>query len=181
MTGVDERWVLRAEDQRTLDGRAAASGIEQDALMESAGTNAAEWILERIRPHRAVVVAGPGGNGGDGLVVARRFHEAGVEVSAYLLTPVAQCTPASRRMAERLEAAGAEPVRPASSQGLASALGRADCIIDGLFGSGLTRPLEGEALRIAERLNGSRTRTISLDLPSGLASDRGELLGSGPR
>ena len=181
MTGVDERWALRAGEQRTLDEHAVASGIEQDALMESAGTNAAKWILDRLRPHRAVVLAGPGGNGGDGLVVARCLHEVGVEVATYSLTPVEESAPASRRMAERLEAAGAEPVHPASSHGLASALERADCIIDGLFGSGLTRPLGGEALRIVERLNTSRARTVSLDLPSGLASDRGELLGEAVR
>ena len=60
MSNADERWVLRAEDQRALDERAVSSDVEQDALMESAGTSAAEWILGRPRPRRAVVLAGPG-------------------------------------------------------------------------------------------------------------------------
>ena len=178
MTGADERWVLRAEDQRALDELAVASGIEQDALMESAGANAADWILEHLRPRRAAVLAGPGGNGGDGLVVARYLHEAGVAVSCHSLVSIETCSPATRRMAERLEAAGAEQVRLASESRLPDAFGRADCVVDGLFGSGLTRPLGGEALRIVERLNVSGARTVSLDLPSGLASDCGEMLGA---
>ena len=181
MAGVDERWVLRAADQRALDERAAASGIEQDALMESAGTNAAEWILERLRPRRAVVLAGPGGNGGDALVVARCLHEAGVEVRSFGLAPLEECSPATQRMAARLDGTGAEPIRPASDDELTEALDRADCAVDGLFGSGLGRPLSEEAVRIVERVNTVSAKTVSLDLPSGLASDRGEMLGDAVR
>jgi hydroxyethylthiazole kinase-like uncharacterized protein yjeF len=181
MNIADERWVLRAEDQRALDERAVASGVGQDALMESAGTSAAEWILGWLRPRRAAVLAGPGGNGGDGLVVARRLYEAGVDVEAFLLSPLSNCSSAVRRTAERLVAAGAGPVRPASADRLAASLERADCVVDGLFGSGLTRRLDGEALRIVERLNASDAKTVSLDLPSGVASDRGGTLGEAVR
>ena len=177
MADADERWVLRAGDQRTLDERAIASGIEEDALMESAGTNAAEWILEHLRPRRAVALAGPGGNGGDALVVARRLHEAGVDVRSFALASLEECGPATQRMAARLEGDGAEPVRPASDDELTEAFARADCVVDGLFGSGLGRPLSGEAVRIVERLNAVGARTISLDLPSGLASDSGDMVG----
>ena len=181
MTGVNERWVLRAGDQRALDERAVASGIEQDALMESAGTNAAEWILEHLGPQRTVVLAGPGGNGGDALVVARRLHEAGVDVRSFVLTPLHSCSLATQRMAERLIAAGAAPVRPASDDEPAEALDHADCVVDGLFGCGMSRPLGGGALRIVEQLNAGGAKTVSLDLPSGLASDRGEMLGEAVR
>ncbi len=178
---ADERWVLRAADQRELDERANASGIERDALMESAGASAAAWILDRLRPRRAVVLVGPGGNGGDGLVVARRLREADVDVQTLLLSPLPNCSPAVRRMAERLGATGANPARPASADELATALDRADCVVDGLFGSGLTRRLDGEALRFVEQLNASRAKTVSLDLPSGLASDSGDTTGEAVR
>lgn len=181
MAGVDERWVLRAADQRALDERAYASGIEQDALMESAGTNAAEWILGRLRPASAVALVGPGGNGGDGLVVARRLHEAGVDVATFGLAAASESSPATARMAERLDAAGGKPVRRTSDSGLAEALDRADCVVDGLFGCGLSRPLDGPALRVVERVNESRAKTVSLDLPSGLASDGGGMIGGAVR
>jgi len=177
MTDASERWVLRASDQRSLDERAVAAGIEQDALMESAGASAAEWILKRARPRTAVILSGPGGNGGDGLVVARRLHEAGVRVSAYVLAALHECSPAVQRLAARLDDAGAEPVRLVSAGALAEALDRADCVVDGLFGSGLRRPLDDESVRIVETVNAGAAKTISLDLPSGLASDAGEIPG----
>jgi NAD(P)H-hydrate epimerase len=180
MNSVDERWVLKAVDQRTLDEGAVASGIPQDALMESAGTNAAAWIERRLRPRRPVILAGPGGNGGDALVVARRLFEAGADVHAFSLVPIERCAEATRRMAERFEAVDGA-IHSAGDGALAEALDRADCIVDGLFGSGLGRPLEGEALRVAERLNACDARTVSLDLPSGLASDRGESIGPSVR
>ena len=98
MADVDERWVLTAADQRSLDARAIASGVDEDALMDSAGTNAAAWILGRLRPRRTVVVAGPGGNGGDGLVVARRLHEAGRHVETSLLSSLSSCSPLPHRL-----------------------------------------------------------------------------------
>jgi len=180
MRSVDERWALRAADQRALDERAAASGLEQDELMESAGTSAADWMLRRIRPRRAVVLVGPGGNGGDGLVVARRLREAGADVEAFSLVPMEDCSPATRRMAVRLESAGGS-VRSASDEGLRNALRQVDCVVDALFGSGLGRPLVGEALHVVKRINACSARIVSLDLPSGLASDRGEMLGDAVR
>ena len=177
MASVDERWVLRAADQRALDERVVTSGIERDALMESAGTSAAEWILVHLRPRRVAVLVGPGGNGGDALVVARRLHEAGVDVRSFALTSLGECAPATRRMGARLEGAGAEPARPVSGDELAEAFDRADCVVDGLFGSGLGRPMSDEAVRIVERLNAVGAKTVSLDLPSGLASDSGEMPG----
>jgi hydroxyethylthiazole kinase-like uncharacterized protein yjeF len=177
MTDVHEQWVLRASDQRSLDERAVASGIKQDALMESAGASAAEWILGRLRPRRVIVLSGPGGNGGDGLVVARRLHEAGVIVDAFVLTALRECSPAIQRLAARLEDAGADPVRLASAGELAEVLDRADCVVDGLFGSGLRRPLGDETVRIVESVNAGAAKTISLDLPSGLASDTGAIPG----
>jgi len=179
--GPEERWVLRAADQRAVDERAAEAGVEEDRLMENAGTNAADWIARRLRPRRAVTLSGPGGNGGDGLVVARRLHEGGTAVTAFVAEPLARCRPATRRMAEKLEDAGAAPPRLVSLETLAAALDEADCVVDALFGSGLTRPLAGEAARLVEAVNEAGGTTVSLDLPSGLPSDCGELWGPAVR
>ena len=174
MSEENERWVLRAGEQADLDRAAEEAGTPRDALMESAGRHAAKWLVERTRPHRAVVLAGPGGNGGDALVVARRLCEAGVDVSTYLVPPVERLSPATRRMLDRLLAAGGEL---SEVDELPYALEDADCAVDGLFGSGLSRKLEGRLLEVVEQLNGADVPTISLDLPSGLSSDTGALLG----
>ncbi len=180
MCGPDERWVLRASDQRALDEHAYTAGIDQDALMESAGTNAAKWIERHLRPLRPVILAGPGGNGGDGLVVARRLLETGADVRAFSLVPTDRSSEATRRMAARYEDAGGV-IHPVDDKALDETLDRADCVIDGLFGSGLSRPLDREARRIVERLNTQGAKVVSLDLPSGLGSDSGELLGEAVR
>jgi len=174
----ETRWVLQAADQTDLDRRAEATGIAQDALMESAARNAANWLLEHTRPHRVVALAGPGGNGGDALAVARHLHEASVEVRTFLVPPHNKLAPATRRMVDRLRATGLELYE---MDDLAFALTDADCAIDGLLGSGMSRPLEGRYLEAVERLNATAAPTVSLDLPSGLASDRGALLGDAVR
>ncbi|MBU0595496.1 NAD(P)H-hydrate epimerase, partial [Candidatus Bipolaricaulota bacterium] len=175
----EDRWVLQASDQAELDRRAEEEGIAQDALMESAGRSAADWLLEHLRPHRAVVLVGPGGNGGDALVVARRLHEAGVDAHTFLVAPSDALSTAAERMLNRLRGtgAGARDVSAGDLGELEDALLDADCVVDGLFGSGLTRALDGQYLAAVGRLNDSTVPTVSLDLPSGLASDRGALLG----
>jgi len=183
MNEIEERWVVRADDQRRLDRRAEETGIAQDALMESAGSNAARWILGHLRPQRVAVLAGPGGNGGDALVVARRLHEAGVEVRTFSVTPLDAGSEATQRMARRLKDIGGDPVciETGEEDRLTETLAWAESVVDGLFGSGLSRPLCGPPLQVVESLNTAGIETISLDLPSGLSSDRGTLLGAAVR
>jgi len=73
-------WILHAAQQRALDEASICAGTPAEVLMESAGTHAAEWILDQLHPKTAVVLAGPGGNGGDAFVVARHLLLAGVSV-----------------------------------------------------------------------------------------------------
>ena len=169
-----DRLVLTAADQRAVDAAAVAAGVPSSELMESAGRAAADWILAHLDPANVLVIAGPGGNGGDGLVVARRLFEAGVGVGALLLADPERMNPTSREMLDRLP----ENVKVSRDllvldEGLASA----DCVVDALFGTGLSRPLAGVHQEAVDRVNVSKARIISLDLPSGLPSDTGELLG----
>ena len=172
------RWVLRSGEQAALDRQAEEAGLPRDALMESAGGNAADWLTEHARPHRAVVLAGPGGNGGDALVVARRLRADGVDVRTFLIPPVDKLSAATGRMLDRFAAAGATL---SDIDDLTLALGDSDCAVDGLFGSGMSRPLEGAYREAVERLNDASIPTISLDLPSGLPADEGALFGESVR
>ena len=173
------RIVLTAGAQRTLDAAAVAAGVLHADLMESAGRSAAEWILDRLRPANAIVLSGPGGNGGDGLVVARLLQEAGVKVRTVLLRPAADLSKTTRVMLDRLQQARGrvDALEDLEAAKIESALTSADWVVDGLFGSGLTRPLDGPAGELVERVNGSGARIVSLDLPSGLSADAGALLG----
>jgi len=174
-----ERLVLTAAAQREADARSVAGGVSSDDLMESAGRSAADWILERLAPSRVVILVGPGGNGGDGLVVARRLREVGVDVRTFLLESPDRLGEPSRTMLERLDEMGDGTIcLGGEARGeIEGAFEWADWVVDGLLGSGVERPLCGTYLDIVERLNAADVRVVSLDLPSGLTADRGERLG----
>lgn len=179
---VEERCVVSAEEQRAADARAYASGIEEDALMESAGEGAARWMVEHMTLGDVVALAGPGGNGGDALVAARHLAAAGVRVKAFVIPPKASLAPATVRMLERLRQSGGD-VTLAGSQidSLLPALVRASTVVDGLFGCGMSRPISGIYRKVVDAVNAADAHVVSLDLPSGLSSDRGILLGEAVR
>jgi len=175
----ETRLVLTSQAQREADREAEAAGIPSETLMESAGRSAAELILERADFQRPLAIAGRGGNGGDALVVARVLFESGTDVTALGLCRPEDLSPTTALMARRLEEAA-----PGRLQFLAKDLGpleelllECDGVIDGLFGSGLDRPLAGREIEAVRLINAADCETVSLDLPSGLASDQGALLG----
>jgi len=170
-----EELVLTSEGQRAIDQRAVAGGVSSAALMESAGRSAADLIRQSLEFKQVVVVAGRGGNGGDALVVARYLHQAGMTVSAFAVCAAEQFSETTATMAQRLEQAAPGKLRSLTDNldPLKEALDEADGLIDGLFGSGLDRGLSGRFSEVVEIINAARAQTVSLDLPSGLPSDRG--------
>ncbi|MGB2983223.1 MAG: NAD(P)H-hydrate epimerase, partial [Candidatus Bipolaricaulia bacterium] len=176
--GPLERLVLTSEDQRAADEAAYARGVRAEDLMESAGRSAADWILDRLSPSRVAVLVGPGGNGGDGLVVARRLAESSVEVQTFLFQSDDRLGEAPQAMLERLHDGGWRTVlvEDGAYSDVEDAFESADWVVDGLLGSGVTRPLVGRYRDVVERLNASDAKVISLDLPSGLSSDEGVLV-----
>ena len=175
-------WILRAAQQRALDEASVRAGTPADILMESAGTHAAGWILNRLHPKSVVVLAGPGGNGGDAFVVARQLLRAGVKVQTFCRGGIEACVPLTQTMAERMmDLDPSIHVLALDQTSVEEAVNTADCVIDGLFGSGLSRPLEGDDAATCQMLNRSDAMKVSLDVPSGLASDSGATLGPAVR
>jgi NAD(P)H-hydrate epimerase len=171
--------VLSAAQIKELDRRAVEEGVPEATLMETAGGAVAEMIQRRYTVHRVVVVAGKGGNGGDALVAARRLHEAGIEVRAFTLTPLNALSPLTRERAELLseEAPAALSVLSDELAGFREELSRADCVIDGLLGIGVDRPLKGRYAEVVRAINQAEALQVAVDLPSGLPSDHGVPLG----
>lgn len=144
-------------------------------LMQRAGAAAAAWALELIQEVRPVLVlAGPGNNGGDALEVAANLRDAGVAITVLHLagaTPSAATAAAlARCRLDGVEFVDAVPDNAADN--LQWAL-----VVDGLFGIGLTRPLDPALAALAARLAGCRT--LALDVPSGLDADTGTVVGGG--
>ncbi len=172
-------WVLTSAQQRAVDEDAIRRGTPSEDLMRSAGKNAAEWILAHRRPQSAVVLAGPGGNGGDAFVVAGILREAGVNVQTFTWRPLTASGPLTRTMGEACRKQGVPvAVLGHDRATLTAALDGADCVIDGLFGSGLSRPLDAELAIVADEVGHRGIPIFSLDVPSGLPSDSGAVIGA---
>ncbi|MET0619671.1 MAG: NAD(P)H-hydrate dehydratase [Thermoanaerobaculia bacterium] len=166
---------------RSADAATIRSGVPSAVLMENAGAALVDALRVRYPDwNRVVVVCGPGNNGGDGLVAARLLAHAGVRPAVFTLGD-----PSAYRgdPAENLGRAGAIGISPSSLKGAAGrrALGHsladADGVIDALFGTGLSRPLSGDAARVVAALNAAGRPTVAADVPSGLSSDSGSVQG----
>lgn len=150
---------MRAAEQALFDG-----GMSVSDLMEVAAGGAAEWIRRVVAGRSVTVLCGPGNNGGDGYVIARRLREAGNAVT--VVAPVDPKTDAAQEAKRRWDG----PV--AQSGGGA----RGDVFVDCLFGSGLTRPLVPEHALLLRDLAARHRTSVAIDLPSGIASDSGTVL-----
>jgi len=172
--------LLTLAELRRLEARAAAA-LPPHTLMARAGAAAAQYLLDALArdpdAHALPVwiAAGPGNNGGDALVVAEHLHRAGVAVQVCM--PV-EVRPDDARWA--LDAARAAGVRIESEP--PASFDHFGWVVDGMFGIGLTRPLDGVfatlAVRMSRRAQQSG-RVLALDVPSGLDSDTGAAAGGG--
>ncbi|WP_277187543.1 NAD(P)H-hydrate dehydratase [Caballeronia sp. BR00000012568055] len=168
--------LLTLAELRALEARAAAA-LPPHTLMARAGAAAAQCLLDTFEhdPESTALpvwlAAGPGNNGGDALVMAEQLHRAGVKVRVCM--PVEVKPDDARWALESARAAGVvidqEPPASFDEYGW---------LVDGLFGIGLTRPLEGVFATIATRLS-RHARVLALDIPSGLNSDTGAPVGVG--
>lgn len=167
--------LLTADEMRAVDAEAVALGVPVDALMERAGAALALAAAARLGPNgKAVVLCGPGNNGGDGFVAARHLAALGRPTWVQLVGASADgLRGAPAHMWAALEGTGARRGSSAPSW----RMGRGDVICDALFGTGLSRaPGSGYAEAIARirRWRGLGATVVSADLPSGLSSDTGQ-------
>ncbi|MBO4800286.1 MAG: NAD(P)H-hydrate dehydratase [Bacteroidaceae bacterium] len=139
-------------------------------LMERASRAVADEILRRWSDpsQRVFVFSGPGGNGGDGLAVARLLAEAGREVTAYLFNVKGTLNPDCEQNRDRLLQTEGATLVEVTQELVFPELRADDLVIDALFGTGLSKPLSGGFALVAKRMNQSQATIISIDVPSGL-------------
>jgi NAD(P)H-hydrate epimerase len=172
--------VSRVEEMREMDRRAIETfGIPDAILMENAGHAAFQWLAGHfgIRGKRTLILCGGGNNGGDGLVVARKVHSAGGAVEVLPLSSPEKYAGAAAMNWEGVRKLGL-PVREwESTPSLAKALETADQVVDGIFGTGLDRTVEGRYREAIEAVNAAGKPVLSLDIPSGVHGDTGQIMG----
>ncbi len=160
--------LLSVSEMVEADRLTVAGGIASLALMENAGRAVAHEARAMAQPGtRIQVLCGPGKNGGDGFVAARLLKRLGYEVQVTCLVEP-----------DRLKGDSAEMARAWNREfagGTNLDLSDADLIIDALFGSGLSRPLEGPAAEIVDRLRqfSNCKPILAIDVPSGIDADTG--------
>ena len=169
--------VLSVAESAAADASAITAGVSSFELMLRAGREIAAVIEARWTPREVLVLAGPGGNGGDGFVVAKRLAEVGwpVRVAAYgfSATQNEDC-----RKAEALWTDSWVPLDDKTHPG--DLIGSARLVVDALFGAGLNRALP-QACRAVLAAAEGRVELVGIDTPSGLAGDTGQKLGYAPK
>lgn len=173
--------VSRVAEMRDMDRRAVSHyGIVEDLLMENAGEAAYFSIAQKmnIAGSRFAVICGSGNNGGDGLVIARKLHSMGGDVTVFLTGSADKYKNAALRnyricakLGIRMDESGALP-------GLKRMLGSADLVIDAIFGTGLERDITGNYKKMIDLINQSRKPVMSVDIPSGVNGDTGQIMGA---
>ena len=162
--------LLSSEEMKRAEQSAIDAGIASGALMEKAGEGVAS-IIKRGWDKRAIAIAcGPGNNGGDGFVVARLLQKEGWPVKVGLLGD-ASAVNGDAAAAMNAYDGDVAPLTPGIFDGC-------ELIVDALFGTGLSRPIEEAAASIIEAMNKHQAPKVSIDVPSGVDANSGAVMGS---
>lgn len=185
MSEIGRPLLTRAE-AREADRALIAAGVPGIVLMENAGRAATDLLVRELGGHLAVpvILGGTGQNGGDAWVVARHLLARGREPRVFLVGDPARVAGDAALALAALRAVGLDPsviTSDADVSRLAEVLSSATVVIDGLFGTGLDRPLDGLALEVVRAVEASAARRLALDLPSGVCADTGRILGGAVR
>ncbi|NIR52395.1 NAD(P)H-hydrate dehydratase [candidate division KSB1 bacterium] len=176
--------VSRVAEMRNLDRTAVEQfGIVEDLLMENAGDATYFTIFNEfgVRGKNFVIFCGSGNNGGDGLVVARKLHSNGAEVTVVLLSDRKKFKGPGKL---NLEIAEKLPMRMIDLEEIGTArseIERAEVIIDAMFGTGLARDVGGRYKDVIDLITDSHKTVCSLDIPSGIHGDTGQVMGTAVR
>ena len=161
--------LLTVDQMYEADRLTAADHVPSIELMENAGQGCADIVQQRWRPGKAVILCGPGNNGGDGYVIARHLKDAGWDVVLSSLVETAKLNGDAAIMAERWDGQ-VEQLKP-------GVLENADLIVDALFGAGLTRPIDGLVKQCLQAAHAAKATIVAVDVPSGIDGNTGTVEG----
>jgi hydroxyethylthiazole kinase-like uncharacterized protein yjeF len=167
-------------EMRRLDqGAIEQFGVPDLLLMENAGEAVYYEIVQTlgIDGRRFTVIGGPGNNGGDSFVVARKLHSSGAQVRVLIFAEVERFAGPVQMNYEMIHRGGVRILVDPTSDEIAESLSWCDVVVDGLLGTGLTREVEGRFRQIIEQVNSAEKQVVAVDIPSGVDGDTGQVRG----
>jgi len=172
---------VRAVDRWAID----EIGVPGVVLMENAGRCCADLAMEKLRGlgnPEVCIFCGTGNNGGDGYVIARHLLNAGYKVTVVICGSREKIVGDAQINLDILERLGhsvdqLDPASPGSRSRVQTLAGRADMIVDALFGTGLHGELRADYRALVEAINALEIPILAVDIPSGLDGDTGMPLG----
>jgi NAD(P)H-hydrate epimerase len=173
--------VATSEEIKRIDRRAIEKyGIPGTVLMENAGRSVVLSMIDRygnLKGKRVSIVAGKGNNGGDGFVIARYLHNFNVKVDVFLTSRSSEIKGDARINLNILKRSGIPLCEKFSLKELDIYLKHSDIIVDAIFGTGLSSEVKKPFSDVINLINCSGKPVVSVDIPSGISSDAGEVLG----
>ena len=160
--------ILSIKDIKKLEVREFKRRGNSFSLMKNAGTAVAKVILKSIKKQPIIVVCGPGNNGGDGFILAEYLRKKGYEVDVF-------CLQKKYYKGDALKALNQLQIKSKSILDLK--IKKKSVIIDCLFGTGISRKVSGFLRKVIFKINKSKQKTISIDIPSGVHGDTGKVFG----
>ena len=159
--------VYTVAQMRAWEDAAVTAGSSYATLMENAGARAAADLFSRFEaPQRLLVLCGKGNNGGDGLVLARHWAQAG--------WPAAVCLLLGENLSP-LSAANLANLPPSVQRLPPERLPESDVVVDAVFGTGYSGELPAAVAMLMRQINRQSGCKVALDMPSGINSDHGHI------
>lgn len=160
---------IKALDRYTIEHEK----VSEVELVERAGLAFVERFCRLFRPDTSqpIIFAGGGNNGADALAVALQLHLRGFRQKVFLIAGGKELSPTCRVLRRRVEEQSAIDFTIVEGEFEVPTLSPRSVIVDGLFGSGLNRPLEGGFLALVKFINESKQTVVSIDIPSGMFPD----------
>ena len=169
--------VLSVNQMYMADQKMIDLGVSGASLMDAAGRACADMVHKIWPEGRVIILCGPGNNGGDGFVAYRYLEQFDRDVHLYLAGDRDQLSGDAEGAAELVfdEIKSIEELRDVETGNFGFDSG--DVIVDAILAAGLTRPLEGEISELVLAINSSNHPVLSVDVPTGVLADSGEVVG----